>query len=117
MRPAYCNEHGAQSFVPTSPLLATLIEEKKEIGSEEVCRIHVRSLGRDFEILVDGQFFREFFDDTARGEAFLVDRDKERKQLNDRLLIQRITGRLRWVCPVCLQRLLGGAQAGGQAGR
>lgn len=107
MRPAHCNAHAAQSFVPTSPLLAALVEKKKGIGGEEVCKIRIRSFGRDFEILVDRQFFGEFFDASTCSEVILVDRDREQNKLNDRLLIQKITSRLQWVCPVCLQQLEG----------
>lgn len=60
MRPACCNEHGTQFFVPTSPLLATLIENKSSIDGERIRKINIRSLERDFEIQVDEEFFLIF---------------------------------------------------------
>jgi hypothetical protein len=45
---------------------------------------------------------REIVDDL-----FLIDRDKEKKKINDRLFLKKMERRMKAICPECLQERLG----------
>lgn len=108
MKPAFCEKHGVQQFIMTSPRLAAAITQDESIKETDLRELQIETLGKTFEYFVD----REFLDNLmiASGERILIlkDRDKASKQLNDRLIIQKIVREMKWVCPVCLNTVISG---------
>jgi len=108
MKPAFCEKHGVQQFVMTSPLLAAAITQGESIKETDLRRLQIESLGKTFEYFVDREFLDEFMIAPDKRILILKDRDKPSKQLNDRLIIQKIVREMKWVCPVCLKAVISG---------
>jgi hypothetical protein len=106
MKPAFCEKHGVQQFVIASPRLAAAISLGKLIEATDIRKIKIEYLGKKFEYFVDSEFLKEFKIDLNEPTIILKDRDKASKQLNDRLIIQKIAAGMKWVCPVCLNTIV-----------
>ncbi|WP_151638235.1 hypothetical protein [Noviherbaspirillum aerium] len=102
MKPAYCQKHGVQSFIQTSPRLAEEISGTGSVDDEEIRILQIISSEKTFEYMVDTEFLKGFRLPLEPHTAALKDRDKSVKQLNDRLLVQQVTNEMKWVCPLCL---------------
>lgn len=105
-KPAPCLKHGVQPFVQTSPRLAEAIEFSNHLNSDQIVTLKILSYGKIFEYKIDVAFVYEFNIIPVEGEVMLRDRDREEKKLNDRLLVQKITRAMKWVCPICLSEIL-----------
>lgn len=106
MRPAFCEKHGAQQFVMTSPRIAAAIVRGQSIKETELRKLQIESLGKTFEYFVDSEFLDKLKIASDERTLILKDRDKRAKQLNDRLIIQKIVREMKWVCPVCLKSVI-----------
>jgi len=102
VRPAYCEKHGTQSFVQTSPKLAEESFDSSAVDATDIRSLEIHSSGKIFRYVVDVEFLKGFMHPSDRITIILKDRDKALKQLNDRLLVQRITNEMKWICPLCL---------------
>ncbi|WP_198086237.1 hypothetical protein [Variovorax sp. E3] len=109
MKPGICKKHGGQNFALTSSDLVAAINEGKMLSSSDVCKITTSSFGRKSETFVGKGFFRRFFEDPGVSEVSLLDREKDLKKMNDRLLIRKIFSDpdLKFVCAVCLREIIG----------
>jgi hypothetical protein len=105
-KPAFCKKHNVQLFIQTSPRLADAIECTEYFNSDEIVRLKILSHGEIFEYKIDRTFVNELSMIPVDDEVILRDRDEKEKKLNDRLLIQKITRAMKWVCPVCLSEIL-----------
>ena len=105
-KPAFCKKHKAQAFVQTSPRLSEAIENDDYLSPDDVVTLNILSYGKIFEYKIDSDFVKDFNIIPVDGEVMLRDRDKQEKKLNDRLLIQKITGAMKYVCPICLSEIL-----------
>ena len=105
MKPAFCKKHNVQSFIQTSPRLAEAIEYRENLSIDEVIILKILSYEKIFEYKIDSTFVKEFNFVPVCGVVVLRDRDKKEKKMNDRLLIQKATGAMKWVCPLCLSEL------------
>jgi len=105
-KPAFCKKHNAQPFVQTSPRLAEAIENNDCLSPDDVVTLKILSYGKIFEYKIDSDFVNEFNIIPVDGEVMLRDRDKQEKKLNDRLLVQKITRAMKYVCPICLSEIL-----------
>jgi hypothetical protein len=105
MKPAFCKKHNVQSFIQTSPRLAEAIEYKVNLNIDEVVTLKILSYGKIFEYKIDNTFANEFNLAHVDGVVMLRDRDKTEKKMNDRLLIQKVTRAMKWVCPLCLSEI------------
>ena len=106
MKPAFCKKHMVQSFIQTSPRLADAIEYKENLSIDEVITLKILSYGKIFEYRIDNTFANEFNLSPVDGVVMLRDRDKIENKMNDRLLIQKTTHAMKWVCPLCLSETL-----------
>jgi hypothetical protein len=106
MKPGLCEKHGAQRFTLTSPKLSAAAVRGEWIQAAGIRKLQIVSLNKNLEYLVDCGFLREFHINIYNSTIVLKDRDKTFKQLNDRLIIQKITGRMKWVCPACLNSIV-----------
>lgn len=111
MKPALCDKHGVQQFTITSPSLDAAIARGKLVGSTDVRKLQIESLGKKSEYFVDSEFLKIFHIDLQDPTIILKDRDKASKQLNDRLIIRKIVAEMKWVCPVCLNTILASRDA------
>ena len=105
MKPAFCEKHGIQQFIITSPRLAAAIAAGKLVEATDIRKLQIESLGKTFEYFVDREFLKGFQFDSNHQILTLKDRDTASKQLNDRLVIQKIVAKMEWVCPVCLKNV------------
>lgn len=101
MRPAYCDKHGPQPFTQTSPKLAEKISAISSVSEVDIRRIEIDSGGKSFQYLVDVEFLKRFMLPVDQDIVVLRNCNKGLKQLNDRLIIQKITKEMKWVCPLC----------------
>lgn len=101
MKPGVCKRHDAQRFVLTSPRLAVAISNQI-LSPLNIFIIRVDCSGSDFEFLVDCEFPEKYGISSGESVIGLKDRDKLAKQLNDRLIIQKMVRDMKWVCPLCL---------------
>ena len=99
MGPKYCVKHGFQPFISTSPRLAEAISSNQSVTHDDIRYLDFDLFGRNFRETVDPTFLENFGLPSHRGVVVLKDRDKNAKQLNDRLLIQKITKEMISVCP------------------
>jgi hypothetical protein len=106
MKPAFCEKHGVQKFVLSSPRLAAAIAQDESIKETDLRRLQIESLGKTFEYFVDREFLDNLLIASEEQILNLKDRDKKSKQLNDRLIIQKIVREMKWVCPVCLSTVI-----------
>lgn len=105
-KPAHCKRHGVQPFVMTSPLFSRIIENNGPTNAYDFCEFRIESLGEVFEYIVDGDFLQKFMGGSMRQVITLKDRDKTAKEMNDRLIIQRIVREMEWVCSKCFQKII-----------
>jgi len=105
MKPAFCKKHNVQSFIQTSPRLADAIEYRENLSMDEIFTLRILSYGKIFEYKIDNTFVKEFNFAPVDGVVMLRDRDKTEKKMNDRLLIQKTTHAMKWVCPLCLSEI------------
>ncbi|RII29607.1 MAG: hypothetical protein CXR30_12040 [Geobacter sp.] len=103
MGPAQCKIHGVHEFTLTSPLISFAIEQKDALKNIIICPIKIESYGKVFEYYVDSHFLQQFGIQIDNHFIYFKDRNKETKQLNDRLIIRRIIRDMISVCPICLQ--------------
>ncbi|MFM9924408.1 hypothetical protein VLK31_15550 [Variovorax sp. H27-G14] len=108
MKPAICEKHGIQNFVVTSSDFFLAIDEGKIPGPIDACKIKTSAFERISENFVSRHFFQRFFKDSEISEVHLIDREKNLKKMNDRLLIRKIfsDSDLKYVCPACLHQFL-----------
>lgn len=106
MKPAFCEKHGVQQFVITSPKLAAAITRSELIEEADLRKLQIDSFGKTFEYFVDSGFLSEFKIVSDEPTVILKDRDKASKKLNDRLIIQKIVREMKWVCPICLKTII-----------
>ena len=106
MKPAFCKKHNIQFFIQTSLRLAKAIGCKGNLSIDEVITLKILSYGKIFEYRIDNTFANEFNLSPVDGVVMLRDRDKTEKKMNDRLLIQKVTRAMKWVCPLCLSETL-----------
>jgi hypothetical protein len=106
MKPAFCKKHNIQTFIQTSLRLAEAIECKENLSVDEVIILKILSYGKIYEYKIDNTFANEFNLSPVDGVVMLRDRDKTEKKMNDRLLIQKVTREMKWVCPLCLSETL-----------
>ena len=104
-KPAFCKKHDVQSFILTSPRFAEAVERRENLSVDEVLTLRIHSYGKIYEYKIDDTFMEEFSLSPADGAVILYDREKTKKKLNDRLLIQKITRAMKYVCPVCLSEV------------
>ena len=112
MKSALCSIHGPQGFIQTSPLLVKAIGESNLNQKMAFRELVIQSNGNRYCYLVDADFLASFGLSVDANEVTLHDRSREKKQLNDRILIQRITGNMAWVCQICLSSLHKESRAG-----
>ena len=105
-KPAFCKKHNVQLFIQTSPRLTEAIEYNKKLNPDEIVKLKILSYGKIFEYKIDRTFANELSMIPVDDEVILGERDEKEKKLNDRLLIQKITRAMKWVCPVCLSEIL-----------
>ena len=104
MKPVFCEIHGVQEFVITSPKLADAIAHGELIAETDLRKLQIESVGARFEYyFVDSGFLNEFQIISDSQTVSFKDRDKVSKQLNDRLIIQKIVRAMKRVCPDCLE--------------
>jgi hypothetical protein len=89
-------------------MLSAAIASGDIVANADIRRVRVAFGDEVTEFFADVGFLLEFGMPTDEEVVALRDRDKARKQLNDRLTIEKILGAMRksWVCPVCLQELI-----------
>lgn len=102
MKPAFCDRHKMQNFVLTSPSLAAVVKGDQDIFVGEIAQLTIYSFGKEFRYFVDFKFLNSFDIVPENGVVLLYDKDKLNRKMNDRLLIQKLTIEMKWVCPVCL---------------
>jgi hypothetical protein len=105
MKPAFCKIHNVQAFIQTSPRLAEAIEYRENLSIDEVVSLKILSYGEIYEYKIDYTFVKEFNFALVDGVVMLRDRDKTENKMNDRLLIQKVTRAMKWVCPLCLSEI------------
>lgn len=93
-------------YVATSPRLAAAISSNESMPPEEIRYLRFRNDGKSYERAVDSNFLEKFGLPVNDAVVILKDRDKALKQLNDRLLIQKIIREMKGVCPLCLDGVL-----------
>jgi hypothetical protein len=111
-KPAFCKKHNVQSFVQTSPRLAEAIENNEYLSTDKIVTLKILSYGKIFEYKIDIAFVNELDIIPVDGEVMLRDRDKKEKKMNDRLIIQKITREMKWVCPICLSEIFTKSEEG-----
>jgi hypothetical protein len=104
-KPAFCKIHKVQSFILTSPRFAEAIEHRENLSTDEVITLKIHSYGKIYDYKIDDAFIKEFNLSPVDDEVILRDREKTEKKLNDRLLIQKITRAMKYVCPLCLSEV------------
>lgn len=104
-KPAFCKKHNVQSFILTSPRLAEAIEYRENLSIDGIVTLKILSYGKIFEYKIDDMFVKEFNFNPVDGVVMLHDREKTEKKMNDRLLIQKVTRSMKWVCPLCLSEV------------
>ncbi len=106
MNSGICEKHGTQKFVLTSPRLAAALAEGKLTKETDLLELKINSLDKIFEYTVDREFLKDFQFNLYDREVTLQDRSKISKQLNDRLTIRKLLREMKWVCPVCLNKII-----------
>lgn len=102
MKPAYCEKHGVEQFVLTSPRLADAIKLNEYFCSDEILKLKIESSEGCSDFFIDIELLKKFKLSEVDRVVTLHDRDKPKNILNDRLLIQKIIRYMKWVCPLCL---------------
>ena len=105
MKPAFCKKHNVQSFIQTSPRFAQAIENRENLSKDEVATLRILSRGEVFDYKIDNTLVNEFNFSPVDGVVILRDRDAPGGRLNDRLLVQKVTRTMKWVCPLCLSEI------------
>ena len=90
----------------TSPRIAAAIVPAQSMKENELRKLKIVSLEKTFEYFVDSELLDEMKIASDERTLILKDRDKRAKRLNDRLVIQKIVRKMKWVCPVCLKSVL-----------
>ncbi|MFT3930601.1 MAG: hypothetical protein QM709_09945 [Spongiibacteraceae bacterium] len=109
-KPVFFSVHGAQWFTSTSPPLFELVCRGGKAPGMRLSKLVVESFGRVNEYTVDDEFLKGFGLISENGVISLRDRDKSKKLMNDRLVIQKIFREVKWVCPLCLKEAVGGVE-------
>ena len=105
-----CPVHGAVPLAPTSARIRALLDSGQPVPDNWVVMVVVQDAGGDSCHLVDAQQIEAAGLDPAVSPLLLRERDFVQKQLNDRLLIQRIlrptnqdpSGERHYTCRACL---------------
>ena len=105
-----CPKHGAQGPASTSARLSEALWEGKSIPEDWVSLVIVQEADQSSFHIVDSQRIVEAGLDPAASPFLLRDRDIAQKQLNDRLLIQKILHAERQAPRVCARCLAAAVQ-------
>jgi IMP dehydrogenase/GMP reductase len=110
MGPVICSKHGKLVYTITSALIAEAIKADKTVAmlDAKIVEVTIDSMeefGRIEKYYFDAVFLEEKLHVKVEQQLTLVDRSKKNKQLNDRLLINKIfkPGGTVYVCPKCLE--------------
>ena len=103
MKLGYCDKHGFQPFVVTSPRLVHAVLHDDLIMEDEICSFKIIEYDRTFDYFVDVGFLKNFEIALTIEPLILKDRDKILKKMNDRLIIQKIIKEMKWVCQECFK--------------
>lgn len=91
----------------SSPLLARMAMGEESVRRVALVSFNVESSKGVKRYTVDSDFFELFRKLPAEGEVVkFVERTRQLKQLNDRLVIQKIRKNMLAVCPLCLGELI-----------
>jgi len=105
MKPAFCEKHKGQNFTLTSPNIRSAIFDS-DFGIKKIISLRIMSLEKENIYYVDSDFLDQHIDCSNITEITLYDRVKDKKKLNDRILIRKIVKDMIYVCPICFQEFL-----------
>lgn len=103
MSPFLCKKHGMQTLVLTSPEFSERTKSCKKIKKSEALLLTIKHVDSDSTYYIDFNFFNEFIPERNKENLILLDRNRSKKELNDRLIIQKILKEMVSVCPECLK--------------
>ncbi len=91
----------------TSTRFQTAIWEGRSIEKSDVCMLEITKPDGRRQYPIDAEIPARLHISTVNNTLALKDRDQTAKQLNDRLLIQKIFHEMKdnWVCVACLNEL------------
>lgn len=102
----FCEKHRGSRFILTSPKFAAAIKSKESIDPDDIRYFRFTSKGLGGRNPVDTAFLEQFGFSANNSVVVLENRDLEAKQLNDRLLMQKILKEMQSVCCACLDGVL-----------
>ncbi|WP_043318577.1 hypothetical protein [Microbulbifer sp. HZ11] len=100
---AHCRIHGGQKFIPLSADFVKKLNFDEPIYKQDLAVLEVLNRGNKFQYLVSKACLEKFGVSAQREKVTLVDRDKQKQCLNDRLVIQKLMKEIQWVCPICFR--------------
>jgi hypothetical protein len=103
MSPFLCKKHGIQNLILTSPKIANAVNDECKTFDDKIIWLKIESSGNDSKYYVDCDFLEGFMPEKIKKEVILKDRDKEKKELNNRILILKIFKKMATACPECLK--------------
>lgn len=103
---AYCEKHKRAGHVLTSPKLVAAAKNNEPVDGADIRYIQFNSTDGSYQNPVDLDFFEKLGFPADQSIVELNDRDKSSNQLNDRIVIVKITKEMRGVCPDCLEAVL-----------
>jgi len=107
MSPFLCKKHGIQNLILTSPEIAKAVSNESQTLKNKIVLLKTESVENNNVYFVDDVFLKEFIPEIIEKEVHLKDRNKEKKELNDRLLILKILKKMSTACPECTKEALG----------
>jgi hypothetical protein len=112
MSPILCKKHGMQNMAMTSARFQAAIWEGRSIEKSDVRMLEIRSAEGKRQYPIDAEILTRLQIASVNNTLTLKERDQHLKQLNDRLVIQKIFREMKdnWVCAACLDELADGVE-------
>lgn len=103
----FCPVHKCELNFFVSSVLYEKIQKNIQINAFDIAYIVVETEGNKcLKHAVDKKFFEKYFSCVNESIVYLKDRNRNTKEMNDRLVIKRIEKELYPVCKKCFQSLL-----------
>ncbi|MBD2780195.1 hypothetical protein [Xenorhabdus szentirmaii] len=102
---SFCYKHEIPYTSHVSKQVAQWVSNGEEIKGN-IRYIYIESTEERRKIVVDNVMFEKYFPGIKENSVTIKDRNKPLREMNDRLLVRKITQELSSVCRQCLAELL-----------
>ncbi|MBD2822339.1 hypothetical protein ID852_16955 [Xenorhabdus sp. 42] len=101
----FCHKHDIPHIFPVSKQVAQWVSNGEEIKGN-IRYIYIESTEEIRKTIIDNALFEKYFPGIKENSVTIKDRNKPLREMNDRLLVRKITQELSSVCRQCLAELL-----------